>query len=390
MSFQRDIPRLIVLGNPGSKRVEQVSAAAVRVGLSPVVVPWLEWIEGRQRLDGVVSSNDIVRIESPGKDFEVERAILGAGAECDDEPGFARGSRRQIGCLGFDKGRILWPRQWYLGFVALLGRLKAELAGCGPHVCMNDPDEIATMFDKPACHAALRGVVPVPKFLGIPGSFDELVGMMGAARVGRVFVKLAHGSSASGVVACQTSGGMHRAVTTVEVVREGGELRLYNTRRLRVLTGHAEISELVDELCRHRVCVERWIPKAGMSGKTFDMRVVVIGGKVCHTLARLSDSPVTNLHLLNDRCDASPVRRRMGEEAWGRAMESCERVMARFGRSLYAGVDLLIGNDFRSHAVIEVNAFGDQIPGTLFEGRETYDVELGCCLAHGALAGAGA
>ena len=47
------------------------------------------------------------------------------------------------------------------------------------------------------------------------------------------FVKLAHGSSASGVVAYRTDGTRHEALTTVEMAHQGGELRLYNSRLIR-------------------------------------------------------------------------------------------------------------------------------------------------------------
>ena len=99
---------------------------------------------------------------------------------------------------------------------------------------MNSPAEIALMFDKPACHRRLsESGVPVPECLGTVGSFDELREAMRAGGCARVFVKLAHGSSASGVVAYQTDGVRHRASTTVEVVRRGGQTLLYNSRRIR-------------------------------------------------------------------------------------------------------------------------------------------------------------
>ena len=74
---------------------------------------------------------------------------------------------------------------------------------------------------------------------------------------------------------------------------------------------------------------------------------------------------MTNLHLLNTRGEADAVRARMGPEAWEGAMGTCEPVMRCFPGSLYAGIDLLITPDFRRHAVLEVNAFGDLLPGVL-------------------------
>src|SRR5204862_5172405 len=105
-----------------------------------------------------------------------------------------------------ERGRLLPSRQWYLGFCAALRQIKAQLAGCPPHTLMSHPDDIAAMFDKPLCHRRLlaRGL-PVPPALGAAGSYDELVVRMKATGWYRVFVKPAHGSSASGVVAYETN-----------------------------------------------------------------------------------------------------------------------------------------------------------------------------------------
>src|SRR5688572_5899492 len=72
--------RLVVVAVPG-RRIELFAAALARRGLAaPVVVPWLDVLEGRLRLAEVVRADDVVRIESPGKHFETERAILSLGA----------------------------------------------------------------------------------------------------------------------------------------------------------------------------------------------------------------------------------------------------------------------------------------------------------------------
>jgi hypothetical protein len=177
-------------------------------------------------------------------------------------------------------------------------------------------------------------------------------------------------------VGYETDGVRERATTTVEVVREGGELRLYNSRRVRVYQARAGIVELIDALCRHGVHVEEWLPKAGFGGRVFDLRVVVIRRRARHVVVRGSRSPITNLHLLNERGDVQALRARMGSVAWKAAMVTCERAKGCFPNSLYAGLDLVIAPDFRRHAVVEVNAFGDLLPGVLSEGQDTYEAEL--------------
>ena len=392
-------PRFIVIGNPGGRRVELFQAALTSAGLPAArVVAWTDLLNQQTTLVDHVREGDVVRLESPGRDFDVERAIL---RECaaelvDLDPRgakYARLDTASVARVQFDKGRILWPRQWFLGFRKVLRDVAAQLDACPTHRFLNDVDDVAAMFDKVACRARLSAsAVAVPPALGEIGSFDELVERMRSAGWQRVFVKLAHGSSASGVVAYQVGRGpggeRHRAVTTVEMVRQGGELRLYNTRRLRTYTDPRQIASLVDALARHRVVVERWLPKAGIDGRTFDLRVVVIAGRASHTVVRLSRSPITNLHLLNDRADPAAVRARMGEAAWRDAMATCERAMRCFPGSLQGGVDLLVGGDFRRHAVLEVNAFGDLLPGVTCDGRDTYGAQIEAVIGSGKDCGA--
>jgi len=371
--------QFVVIGNPGSRRIEMFQAALAGLRLPAArVVSYLDLLSGKEALSRLVRDGAVVRIESPGKDFDVERALIAAGAEvADGDEGCDHISAQAARNLSFERGRIHFPFQWYLGYRATLRLTEGQLAECPPHRLMNSPAEVALMFDKIACHNLLnsRGV-PVARSLGAVNSFDDLVERMREQNRLRVFVKLAHGSSASGVVAYQSDGRRHQATTTVEMLRLNGELRLYNSRRIRVYRDWREIAELIDALCRHRVHVEQWLPKAGFDNRTFDLRVVVIAGRACHAVARLSRSPMTNLHLLNERGDLNAVRERIGQAAWDAAMRNCERAMECFPGSLYAGIDLLFTPDHSRQAVIEVNAFGDLLPGVFWQGQETYAAEL--------------
>jgi hypothetical protein len=201
---------------------------------------------------------------------------------------------------------------------------------------------------------------------------------MAQARVRQVFVKLAHGSSASGAVAYRTGGNSrHRAVTTVEMVRDGTQVRLYNTRRVRTLDDVQEIAALVDALCPHQVHVEEWLPKASLGGEAFDLRVLVIGGAARHVVARCSRSPMTNLHLLNRREDAETVRARVGDAAWAAMGDITERaVREAFPNSLHVGLDVMWTPGFRHLAILEGNAFGDLLPDVLSNGQTTYEAEV--------------
>ena len=117
--------------------------------------------------------------------------------------------------------------------------------------------------------------------------------------------------------------------------------------------------------------MERWLPKAGLGDRVVDLRVVVVAGRPTHAVVRASRGPLTNLHLGNARGDLDALRAAAGPAAWAAAMQTCERAAACFPRSLHVGVDLMFLVGWRRHAVAEVNAFGDLLPGVLADGRDT-------------------
>jgi hypothetical protein len=368
----------VLVANPESKRVALFQEALRGCRLPPAqVISYADLLAGRDTLGRVVHPGSVVRLESPGQNFEVEKALLAAGAEAAGAEGTPRISRGAALKLTFDKGRILYPRQWYLGLCETLRRLDRQLACCPAHTLMSRPADIAVMFDKRRCQELFAGqALPVPRPLGRVGSYEELRRRMKEAGRPRVFIKLAHGSSASGAVAYETNGPREQAHTTVEVVRQGDELRLYNSRRVRRYDRPADISGIIDMLAREGVQVEEWVPKACLAGRAFDLRVVVIAGRAGQVVVRCSRSPMTNLHLKNERGDLSALRARMNPAVWEEARRTCERSAALFPGSLHAGVDLLITPGYRRHVVLEINAFGDLLPGVLWEGMDTYSAEI--------------
>lgn len=363
----------VIIGNAGSNRVDYFQATLATIGLPPArLITYLDVIENREAL--TFRPDEIVRLESPGRDFEVERALLAIGAEIDDqESNFWRLSGAQLDCLTFDKGRILPSRQWYLGYCAVLDRIEYATSNCRR---MNTPVDIKLMFDKCACHQHLKAQgVAVPFSINPIHSYDDLLAQMREHHCHSVFIKPAHSSSASGVIAYRMRGDRHQAMTTIEIVRTDGELWLYNSRQIQTYENQAAIAELIDAICTHRVHVEQWIPKAGYAGQNFDLRVVMIAGNVRHIVPRLSRSPMTNLHLLNTRGDTAEILSQIGAEHWERAVHTCQQTAHTFD-SLYSGIDLLFAPGYRQHAVLEVNAFGDLLPGVLDNGQDTYTAEI--------------
>jgi glutathione synthase/RimK-type ligase-like ATP-grasp enzyme len=287
-----------------------------------------------------------VRVDSPGEDAEVDRLLRGAA--CSSAP-----------------GEIVGTAAAYAGLSSALARLDGRL--------LNPPDDILIMNDKRRCHAVLRDAgVPVPPALPPVHGYASLRGAMRAAGWSRVFVKPAHGSSASGVLALAVAGPRVVAVTSVETGADG---RLYNNLRVRRYEDEAVVARIVDRLAPDGLHVERWFPKAGLADRVLDLRVVVIAGEPSHVVVRTSRTPLTNLHLGNARGEVAAVRAAAGAASWEAAMQSCAAVARCFPRSLHVGVDLMFRSGWRHHAVAEVNAFGDLLPG-----HDTYDAEIAALL----------
>ncbi|WP_406250085.1 STM4014 family protein [Streptomyces cyaneofuscatus] len=359
--------RFAVVGNPENRRVAFFREAVRAAGLEPArVVSWLQVLRGEAEFE----PGETVRIDSPGEDAEVERLLRGV-----DDPTRVEGSAR-----------------WYAGFLSAVGEVTRAASAAGAEV-LTSPGDIAALFDKRLCHALLEGAnVPVPASPTSGPQAAEVRGwsdvreLLREHRMPRAFVKLAHGSSASGVLAVETAGpGRVRASTSVERDAQG---RLFNSLRVRRYTTEAEVGALVDALAPDGLHIERWLPKASQRGRAADLRIVVVGGRATHAVVRTSLSPMTNLHLGGARGDLDEVRAAVSAVGgcWREALAICERAAACFPGTLCVGVDLLPAAGWRRFAVGEVNAFGDLLPGLTglpgsgAEGLDTYAAQVAAVL----------
>ncbi|WP_329042046.1 STM4014 family protein [Streptomyces sp. NBC_00178] len=365
-------PRLAVVGIPGNRRVGLFQDAVRAAGLPAArTVSWADVLRGDVlRGDAGFLPGETVRVDSPGEDAEVDRLLRGT-----DDPTRVEGSAR-----------------WYARFTAAV-RDVARAAGAAGAEMLDAPQDIAVLFDKRICHGVLDAAgVPVPDSpTSGPGAgpvrgWADVRALMSDHRMPRVFVKPAHGSSASGVVALETAGpGRVRAATSVERDAAG---RLFNSLRVRRCTTEGEVAALIDALAPDGLHIERWLPKASQRGRVADLRVVVVAGRATHAVVRTSRHPMTNLHLGGARGDLGQVRTSVEAAggSWGAALAVCERAAACFPGTLCVGVDLLPATGWRRFTVGEVNAFGDLLPrltglpGSGAEGLDTYGAQIAAVL----------
>ncbi|MET7860992.1 STM4014 family protein [Streptomyces sp. NPDC005318] len=360
-------PRFAVVGNPGNRRVTLFQDAVRATGLPAArVVPWLDVLRGR----AAFRPGETVRMDSPGEDAEVETVLRAV-----DDPTRVEGSAL-----------------WYARFTGAVQEVAQAASAVGAEL-LDDPDDVAVLFDKRLCHAVLDGAgVPVPASATSGAEAPPVRGwadvraLMAAHRMPRAFVKLAHGSSASGVLAVETAGpGRVRATTSVERDAAG---RLFNSLRVRHCTTEGEVAAVIDALAPDGLHIERWLPKASQRGRSADLRVVVVAGRATHAVVRTSRSPMTNLHLGGERGSLDEARAAVEAAggSWSDALAVCERAAACFPDTLCVAVDLLPATGWRRFAVGEVNAFGDLLPrltglpGSGAEGLDTYAAQVAAVL----------
>jgi len=372
--------QFVVLGNPANRRCTLFCAAVEAAGLPPPrVVSWAEHLRGGDALERALSPGAVLRIESPGEDAEVERLLLLRGVDAEDPEGLGTQlSARTLAELRDTRGRIRAPRQWYLGFSRALAELGERI---GERRVLTPPATIVELFDKARSQRRLEEAgVPVPEILpASPRSFAGLRAALETASWGRVFVKLRYGSSASGVVALAVHGERCVATTSAELVRGESGVELYNSLRVRRYTDPADVGAVLDALCAEGVHVERWVPKASLGGP-FDLRVLAVGGVPRHAVVRVGRTTLTNLHLGNARGDLGRLQARLGEAGWERLRETVAAAAGVYADALHLGVDVAVAQGFKRCFVLELNAFGDLLPGLEVDGRDTYAAEVAAAL----------
>lgn len=376
-----------IIGNPENRRVAFFQQALASQQLPPATVLSYEGLlTGQETLDAL-PANAIIRVESPGENFAVEKLLLFFGAQATEAEGRPVLAPSKVENLQHDHGRILYPRQWYLGFVnACESWFGADMRN-PEWTITSSVENLRVLFDKVLCQQAFADArLPIPISLGTISGWDDLQEKMRAGGFRRVFIKLANGSSASGVIALHVRGETIEAITSVELVREGGEIRLYNSLKLRRYTELDDVREIVDALAPHSVHVEQWLPKAGVDRRGFDLRIVTIAGEPKHVVVRTSRSPITNLHLANRRGNWDELRVGIPLNAIAAVEETCRRCARLFPESLHLGLDVLFTPGFREHYLLEANAFGDLLPGVLHNGRDTYQAEVDAMIAPDASA----
>lgn len=336
----------------------------------------------------------LLRLDSPGGSFEMEQALITLGApdagDQDDSlhpfghhPDPHPLSLQAAGRLKDMPGVLHHPSQWFRGYCRLLARLQREAAELLPEArWQNHPGDIAAMTDKRRTQQILaESGVPVPRPLGgghPPSDYASLRELMITERMHRVFIKLACGSAASGVIAYQINPatGAEIAVTTIGVEQYITRPPVYyNSGKLRRYTDSAVLSGIINWLYSHGAYAEQWIPKPGAA------RSFVRHPPACRAWRSLPFRCPGQHHAHYEPASAQPAdvsgrSRAHGRGAGAGTAYSCAGP-CRLPRSAVAGIDILVssGSSRRTYAA-DVNPFGDLLYDVEYDGCGTYEWEM--------------
>ncbi|SHO55171.1 STM4014 family protein [Vibrio quintilis] len=332
------------------------------------------------QLHGYEAGQWLVKIDSPGENFAVEKALLSRA-----QPG-------QYDDLTFDKGCFRHLKFWFVAFRHLLLDLANTLQSLASSsqtrlTFLNTPEAIITMTDKLSCQRRLIDQqVPVPPLLPEMQNFEQLTDYMLTHRCRQVFVKTRYGSSASGVMALRVHPDGRRMIarTSLELGTHG---RFYNSLKIRTYQDRQAIAACFDAIYSQQGYCEHWLPKPQLAGLGFDLRILVIDGRAAHHVTRCSRSPMTNLHLGNQRGDI--LQHPQGEMWLMQARQVAEQAAAAIPGGRCIGADVICGksglpansasgsdsSEIQAR-VLELNAFGDLLPGIEFDGMDSCQAQI--------------
>lgn len=338
--------RLILLGNPGTKRTTWLEKGAKEAGVEICLADWKDFPRSLERL---VSGEKklCVKIDPPQWD----------SCSLEELNGLVKEYER----------KLIWLQDF--------GK-KAELC------FLNEPEGIKALLDKQKCKRRLKTAgIPVTEeveLLAEEESADgreypllhRLLEVMEKRRIFQVFVKPNYGSGAAGTMAFRYAPGRGQMALYTCAIEEADTGRLVNTKRLRRFTDRDRIMSMVEKTLRLDCIVERWYAKAEYGRFSYDLRTVVQDGRIDFMLARLSSGPITNLQLNNHPLEVEALG--LPSEVLESVAEMCRRAAACYPGLRSMGIDILLERGSLQPRIIEMNGQGDLIYQDIYHENRIY------------------
>ncbi|OUS30091.1 hypothetical protein A9Q99_06300 [Gammaproteobacteria bacterium 45_16_T64] len=376
----------VLICNPENRRQRFFTEALRKQrGKLPVVISYADILGASnpveylvKKLESIKNQYIHLKIESPGESFEVTKALIILGAR----EGSKRLDLESAKKLRYDKGRFKYLKEWYFGYRFLLKEIDCALS-CWARASgrivryVNQPTAILNMLDKYRCQQFLaqRGVA-TPKLIPVAEDVTTLLDQLRMTKQCSVFIKPKYGSSATGVIALRVKpdGSKCVARTSLELSKTDGVVQCYNSLKVRTYHKEKDIAALYSTVLEEGAYIEQWLPKPQLKGQNFDLRVVVINGKATHHVTRCSNTPMTNLHLGNQRGDI--LHHKSGAFMLKNAYDCAENVASLSSGAGCFGADIILSSSRSRAHIIELNAFGDLLPGIHYQSKDTYETQV--------------
>lgn len=327
---------LVLIGQPDTKRTVYLQKALSGLDLSLRILPWEEL--------------------SPGHPWPEDFPPASCCFIKIDPPQWTSCSLEELETLTEDyKKRLI------------------ELSSLSPGRWLNHPKTILQLLDKRVCKKQLleAGLPVTEELTGFEPDPQSLLDTMKARHMTQIFLKPVYGSGAAGVTALRLHPGTGELMAySCALPLPGDQGGLINTKQLRVFRGHKEVLPLLKALLPLDCLAERWYPKAGFQGFSYDLRAVCQEGQTDFLLARLSTGPVTNLHLNNHPLRASGLE--LSSRLTDKLHFICQKSMDCFPGLTSAGIDLLLEKGSLRPRIIEMNGQGDLIYEDIYHENQIY------------------
>ncbi|WP_221801582.1 STM4014 family protein [Oceanobacter mangrovi] len=314
-----------------------------------------------------------IRVESASHDLETVRQLSRLGTARAQQQGFAPVPETTLAAL--QDGAYLPAACYYHGVGERLQQWQQQLQDHGiEHQWMNRPEHIQAVSDKLRCHQQMADAgIAVAEARYDIHTAEQLWQLLQQPGWQRVFVKPRFGAAAAGILAlAQLRPDLWRGQTTLH--QHQGQW--VNSLRPQLLREQADINAVVEQLLLSGIVVEKWLPKLKYRQLESDCRLLVIGGEIRLGVLRCSHSPITNLHLLNQRHPLESLWPLVPAAAISALHEDMAKLAQLFPHSTQLAVDVAFHQYQRRHRVLEVNAFGDFLQRVEYQGMNSYQLQL--------------
>lgn len=340
--------RLILLGNPETKRAAYLKKGAEKAGVEVEVLDWREFPHNFEETD-----------------FQEEEIFL----KIDPPPWNS--------CCLEELDRLVSEYEGNLDYIA-------ASPGSKRITFLNHPQGIKELLDKRGCKRRLKEAgIPVTEEIetesGTSAAFrrgsqypltEQLLETMERQKAFQVFIKPNHGSGAAGVMAFRYEPRKGQTALYTCAAEEPATGRLVNTRRLRRFTDRQKVCSMVEGLLKSDCIVERWYAKAEHKGFSYDLRAVVQDGEIDFMLARLSAGPITNLQLNNHPLGAEELG--LSSAVKSQVEQICRQAAGCWPSLQSVGVDILLERGSLRPRIIEMNGQGDLIYQDIYGENKIY------------------